>query len=52
MPDFKLVSDFKSTGDQPQAIEKLVAGLDAGQREQKLVPKEAYLIMKEKGCNA
>ena len=36
MPDFKLVSDFKATGDQPQAIDKLVAGLDGGQRYQTL----------------
>ncbi len=37
MPDFKLVSDFKATGDQPQAIDKLVAGLDAAQRYQTLL---------------
>ena len=37
MPDFKLVSDFKATGDQPQAIEKLVAGLEGGQRFQTLL---------------
>ena len=30
MPDFKIVSDFRPTGDQPQAIEQLVEGLDAG----------------------
>jgi hypothetical protein len=27
MPAFELHSDFKPTGDQPQAIEQLVAGL-------------------------
>ncbi len=27
MPDFKLVSDFQPTGDQPQAIDQLVDGL-------------------------
>ena len=26
MPEFKLVSDFQPTGDQPTAIEKLVEG--------------------------
>ena len=29
MPDFKIVSDFRPTGDQPEAIEQLVEGLDA-----------------------
>ena len=28
MPSFRIVSDFKPTGDQPQAIEKLADGLD------------------------
>ena len=28
--DFKLVSEFKPTGDQPQAIKKIVAGLEQG----------------------
>jgi len=27
MPEFKIVSDFKLTGDQPQAVDKLVEGL-------------------------
>ncbi len=27
MPQFEIVSDFKITGDQPQAVEKLVEGL-------------------------
>ena len=31
--DFKLVSPFKPTGDQPQAIEKLVEGIERGDRE-------------------
>lgn len=35
--DFKLVSPFKATGDQPQAIEKLVAGIERGDREQTLL---------------
>jgi len=35
--EFKLVSDFKPTGDQPQAIEELVQGLRAGQKHQTLL---------------
>ncbi|WP_099205953.1 excinuclease ABC subunit UvrB [Scatolibacter rhodanostii] len=35
--DFKLVSKFKPTGDQPQAIEKLVEGIERGEREQTLL---------------
>jgi len=34
---FKLVSKFKPTGDQPQAIEKLVANLKLGARDQVLL---------------
>ena len=34
---FELVSDYKPTGDQPQAIEGLVKGLQAGDREQILL---------------
>jgi excinuclease ABC subunit B len=37
MPDFKLVSDFQPTGDQPQAIEALVRGLTDGDRAQTLL---------------
>jgi excinuclease ABC subunit B len=37
MPDFKLVSDFQATGDQPQAIDKLAAGLGQGHRYQTLL---------------
>ena len=37
MPDFRLVSDFAPTGDQPQAIEKLVEGLAKGYRTQTLL---------------
>ena len=32
MPDFQIMSDFKPTGDQPEAIAKAVAGLDEGLR--------------------
>lgn len=34
---FKLVSNFKPTGDQPVAIEKLVNGLQAGEKNQVLL---------------
>lgn len=34
---FKLHSDFKPTGDQPQAIEKLVNGLNSGKKFQTLL---------------
>ncbi len=37
MPEFRLVSDFAPTGDQPQAIEKLVDGLEKGYRVQTLL---------------
>ena len=36
MPDFKIVSSFKPTGDQPQAIEELVTGIERGDRHQVL----------------
>ncbi len=37
MPDFKLVADFKPTGDQPDAIEKLSQGLAKGLRHQTML---------------
>src|SRR3972149_1216076 len=37
MSPFKLYSDFKPTGDQPQAIEELVAGLKRGDKHQVLL---------------
>ena len=37
MGNFQLISDFKATGDQPQAIEKLVWGAENGLREQVLL---------------
>lgn len=37
MPEFRVVSDFQPTGDQPQAIEKLVEGLRRGYRHQTLL---------------
>jgi excinuclease ABC subunit B len=37
MPPFQLVSDFAPAGDQPAAIEQLVAGVEAGERYQTLL---------------
>ena len=37
MPDFKLVADFKPTGDQPQAIDKLASGILKGMKHQTLL---------------
>ena len=37
MPQFKLVSPYEAAGDQPQAIEKLVQGVQWGLREQALL---------------
>ena len=37
MPDFKIVSDLKPTGDQPAAIQQLVSGLTEGKRFQTLL---------------
>ncbi|MGB0934073.1 MAG: DEAD/DEAH box helicase family protein, partial [Lishizhenia sp.] len=35
--DFKLVSDFKPTGDQPEAIKKIVEGMTEGAEHQTLL---------------
>jgi excinuclease ABC subunit B len=37
MPDFKLISDFRPSGDQPEAITRLVEGLRAGYSHQTLL---------------
>ncbi|MBN1176094.1 MAG: excinuclease ABC subunit UvrB [Dehalococcoidales bacterium] len=37
MPQFKIVSDFQMTGDQPQAVDKLVEGLGKGYKHQTLL---------------
>ena len=37
MPEFKLVSPFQPTGDQPQAIAQLTEGINAGYRFQTLL---------------
>jgi len=34
---FELVSNYKPSGDQPQAIEKLVDGIEKGKKEQVLL---------------
>jgi len=36
MPNFKIVSDFGLTSDQPQAVDKLVVGLNNSFRRQAL----------------
>jgi excinuclease ABC subunit B len=37
MPSFEIVSDFKLTGDQPQAVDRLVEGLHKGYKHQTLL---------------
>src|SRR5262245_2098566 len=37
MPDFQLEAPFQPTGDQPQAIDKLVDGLGRGKKQQVLL---------------
>ena len=37
MDRFKLVSDYKLAGDQPQAVDKLVEGINNGMKEQTLL---------------
>ncbi len=37
MPEFEIVSDFKMTGDQPQAVDKLVEGLNRSFKQQTLL---------------
>jgi len=37
MPAFELVSEFQPAGDQPQAIESLIRGIEAGKRDQVLL---------------
>jgi len=37
MPPFKIVSDFGMTGDQPQAVDDLVRGVESGYRHQTLL---------------
>ncbi len=37
MPPFEIVSDFRMTGDQPQAVDRLVEGLNKGFKHQTLL---------------
>jgi len=37
MPQFKITSDFRLTGDQPQAVDKLVNGLEKSYQQQTLI---------------
>src|SRR3989338_8622030 len=37
MPKFKIHSNFKPSGDQPQAISKLLKGIDEGKKDQVLL---------------
>jgi excinuclease ABC subunit B len=37
MPQFEIVSDFGMTGDQPEAVDKLVTGLEQGLKKQTLL---------------
>ena len=37
---FELVSKYKPSGDQPQAIEKLVSGVKSGKKEQVLLVRQ------------
>ena len=37
MPELKIVSEFQPTGDQPQAIKKLVSNLENGLKHQTLL---------------
>ena len=37
MDRFKLVSDYKLSGDQPEAVDKLVKGINSGMKEQTLL---------------
>ena len=37
MPEFRVHSDFRPAGDQPQAVDALVEGLESGERFQTLL---------------
>ena len=53
---FKVKSQFKPTGDQPQAIKKLVDGIDVGKNNQTLLgvtgsgKTEIYLQLLDQCC--
>ena len=42
---FELSSQYKPTGDQPQAIEQLVAGINAGEKAQTLPVSYTHLTL-------
>ena len=46
MDQFKLVSDYKPSGDQPEAIAGLVNGVNWGVREQTLLGRHFPSILK------
>ncbi len=37
MPDFRIHADFRATGDQPQAVDRIIEGLEKGHRYQTLM---------------
>ena len=37
MPEFQIVSDFEATGDQPQAVDQVVSGVERGMVHQSLI---------------
>ena len=37
MPQFQIVSDFQATGDQPQAVDQIIDGIDSGMVHQSLM---------------
>jgi len=37
MPDFQIESSYKPSGDQPEAIKQLIAGINAGNKHQVLL---------------
>ena len=46
MDRFKLVSEYKPSGDQPEAIENLVNGVNWGLREQTLLGNRSVELLK------
>ena len=50
MPDFKIHSEYKMMGDQPQAVEKLVAGIKAGKQHQVLLGVTGERVIIVTGC--
>ena len=42
---FKLHSEYKPTGDQPQAIEYLSKGIEEGKKEEKIKNVKSFLLL-------